>query len=207
VSSLERSWGSFSAGSAAEYLRGDESSAESKEIVAAVVRDMGAVSLLDLGCGNGELLNVLKERQPGLNYTGVDFSEPLLECARREHPGATFVRDDVERVTEVAGPFDVVVYSHVLEMLSSPQASLRRATRLAPVVVVRFFEPPEHDVDLVELREMDVGGRSVPYLRRSMSRDYYRLILADAGCESVDVYRCESSRDQVHVLRFPWPRY
>ena len=55
---------------------------------------------------------------------------------------------------------------------------------------------------MVEICEMDVGDRVVPYLRRSMSRDYYRLILARAGCESIDIYRCESALDQVHVLHF-----
>jgi hypothetical protein len=49
---------------------------------------------------------------------------------------------------------------------------------------------------------MDVGGEAVPYLRRKMSRDYYRLILAKAGCREVDVYRDESSKDQIHLLRF-----
>jgi hypothetical protein len=97
----------------------------------------------------------------------------------------------------------VALYSHVLEMLGSPQLSLQRAAKLARTVVVRFFEPPDGEVDIVEIREMDVGDRLVPYIRRTMSRDYYRLILARAGCEAIEIYRCESAVDQVHVLRFP----
>ena len=101
------------------------------------------------------------------------------------------------------GHWDVAIYSHVVEILGSPEHSIRRAAQLADAIAIRFFEPPEFDDDLVELREMEVGdGTAVPYLRRKMSRDYYRMILAKSGCRSVDVYRDDFSKDQVHLLRF-----
>jgi hypothetical protein len=70
-------------------------------------------------------------------------------------------------------------------------------------VLIRFFEPPEFDVDTVELREMDVGGdRKVPYLRRKMSRDFYRLILANLGVSRVEIFQADGDKDQLHVLHF-----
>ncbi|EIJ45206.1 hypothetical protein GWL_46460 [Herbaspirillum sp. GW103] len=49
---------------------------------------------------------------------------------------------------------------------------------------------------------MDVGQKEqVPFIRRKMSRDYYRLILARIGCKNVDIYR-DTTKDQVHVLTF-----
>jgi hypothetical protein len=49
---------------------------------------------------------------------------------------------------------------------------------------------------------MDVGGpEQVPYLRRKLSRDAYRLALAKIGASLVDVYRDELSTDQVHLVR------
>jgi predicted TPR repeat methyltransferase len=206
MSSLERSWSAFSAERAAAYLTTeDHPSPESREIVAAVLRELATkqeVALLDLGCGNGGMASFLRERRVPVRYTGVDFSEPLLSAARDTNSEGRFVQDDVEKLENVEGPFDVVLYSHVLEMLSSPQASLQQAAALAPTAIVRFFEPPDGEVDRVDLCEMDVGGRLVPYLRRTMSRDYYRLLLARAGCELIELYRCEFARDQVHVLHF-----
>jgi predicted TPR repeat methyltransferase len=206
MSSLERSWGAFSPQRAREYLTTyGHPSVESREIVASILADLArrrAITLLDLGCGNGGMASFLREKNVNVAYTGVDFSEPLLAAARAEHPEAVFIKDDVQTLSKVDGRFDVLLYSHVLEMLGSPQASLLRAAEIAPVVIVRFFEPPDGDVDLVELLEMDVGDTTVPYLRRTMSNDYYRLLLHTAGVESVEVYRAESARDQVHVLRF-----
>ena len=200
---LERSWSAFTRERARDYLQAPgAASPESQAIVADVLRGLaggGEVSVLDLGCGNGAMLRYLVERGVPVRYTGVDFSEPLLEAAREGSPDVVFVRDDVERLESVEGRFDVVLYSHVLEMLGSPQASLQRSAQLASTIVIRFFEPPEGEVDSVELLEMDAGDGPVPYLRRTMSRDYYRLLLAGIGCEGVDVYRCEFARDQVHV--------
>jgi ubiquinone/menaquinone biosynthesis C-methylase UbiE len=207
MNSLERSWGAFSRSRAVEYLTGfGHPSLESRDVVASVLKGLasdGARTLLDLGCGNGGMAEFLRQRQVALAYTGVDFSEPLLDAAQQSNPAACFVKDDIESLNRIESRFDVALYSHVLEMLGSPQASLVRAAEIARVVVIRFFEPPDGDIDRVEMLEMDVGETTVPYLRRTMSRDYYRLILVAAGCASIDVYRCESARDQVHVLRFP----
>jgi len=174
------------------------------EVIAELTR--APFRLLDVGCGNGQMLEPIREQGMDCDYVGVDFSEPLLEAARRLHLSdgrATFIRDDVIELGRVEGRFAIALYSHVLEILSAPEASLRRARDLAQYTVIRFFEPPDHDIDVVELREMEVGdGTTVPYLRRKIARDSYRLMLARLGCSSVDVYRDESSTDQVHVLHY-----
>jgi small RNA 2'-O-methyltransferase len=65
---------------------------ERLEAVARALRDSGATSVLDLGCGPGFLLaRLLREPRP-LRLTGVDHSAEALTLAderlRREHPDA-----------------------------------------------------------------------------------------------------------------------
>lgn len=50
-------------------------------------------SLLDFGCGYGALLPFLRERGPGVDYTGYDPSPRMLDQARAAHPEATFTGD------------------------------------------------------------------------------------------------------------------
>lgn len=202
---LRSSWSAFTDKRARGYLKTEDApSVGSKRLLGEVLETLKVQRVLDLGCGNGQLLEHFRAAGSRFDYVGVDFSEPLLRTAREVHAAddrATFVVDDVETLDAVEGEFDAAVYSHVLETLSSPELSLRAALRCSDVVVIRFFEPPEHDVDTVELREMDVGGEAkVPYLRRKMGRDFYRLMLARNGIRTVDVYRDETSTDQVHVL-------
>jgi SAM-dependent methyltransferase len=43
-------------------------------------------SILDYGCGYGEYINYLKERQLQFSYTGVDISKEMIERAKTQHP-------------------------------------------------------------------------------------------------------------------------
>jgi SAM-dependent methyltransferase len=203
---LRASWNAFSSDYARQYLKTRGApSLGSKALLADILEKMPQpVRIVDLGCGNGQLYDYFKERGLNCRYTGIDFSEPLLAAARAKHqedPSARFVIGDIEEL-DFDERFDVALYSHVLEMVESPERTLRQAASLAPTVLIRFFEPPHDTPDVVELLQMEVGdGRTVPYLRRTMSLDYYRLLLARIGASAVDVYEDPSgAKDEVHVV-------
>jgi ubiquinone/menaquinone biosynthesis C-methylase UbiE len=206
---LHESWNEISPELSSEYLDGyGYPSTTSKVLLSEVIkREFGrAPRVLDVGCGNGQLLKTLREACPDILYTGIDISHNLLEAARRAYAktdGADWINCELSELTARGDRrYDCVVFSHVLEMLESPQRALVDASRLADVVVVRWFEPPDSDVDVVELRKMalDRRGVEVPYIRWTMARDYYQLCLRRIGALRVDVYRDESSVDQVHVI-------
>jgi ubiquinone/menaquinone biosynthesis C-methylase UbiE len=207
---LQNSWNSFSPQVASTYLKGFGFPAEgSKDILLEILKKeslLKKISILDLGCGNAQLYEFFKKKNLFCNYTGVDFSDALLDAGRKanaEDSDIHFIKDDISVLSKLGESYDVAIYSHVIEMMSSPEASLLRARELAKFIVIRFFEPPDFEVDTVELLEMNIAeNRKVPYLRRKMSRDYYRLILTKMKCKYVDVYRDPSSKDQVHVLRY-----
>jgi len=206
MSKLSESWDSFTPEVASAYLKTFGHPAPgSKQILLDVLRNCSSsahTTVLDLGCGNGQLYESFKAEGWQCDYTGVDFSEALLNVARRQNPEATFISGDVNQLTSLIDrKFDFVIYSHVIEMLESPEASLLEAKKATDRVLIRFFEPPEFEVDTVELREMDLGQGKVPYLRRKMSKSYYQLMLSNVGCKRVDVYR-DVSKDQVHMLYF-----
>ena len=207
MSQLSDSWSAFPPEVAAQYLKTyGHPAGSSKALLVDVLRQYTAgirtPSVIDLGCGNAQLGEYFLEQNYNCRYTGVDFSDALLEAGRRAMPDATFIKDDVNFLEQIKGRYDVALYSHVVELLSAPEDSLAAARRVADIVVIRFYEPPEFERDSTELRWLDVGADvQVPYLRRKMSRDYYRLILSRLGCKGVDIFR-DSSKDQVHVLRF-----
>ncbi len=93
----------------------------------------GAESILDLGCGNGELVRELMRRGHSGPYTGVDFSDPLLDVARHgwEDAPATFIRADLlspdweKRLAGSPGqPFDWVTAFAVLHHIPGETARL-----------------------------------------------------------------------------------
>lgn len=93
----------------------------------------GKESILDLGCGNGELARELMRRGHRGPYTGVDFSLPLLEVARHgwEDAPATFLRADLmspdwdkKIVASLTRPFDLVTAFATLHHIPGQDARL-----------------------------------------------------------------------------------
>lgn len=62
------------------------------------LRELDGASVLDIGCGFGDLYRYLKAGGHDVRYTGCDLSSDVLDVARARHPGVTFeVRDVLER--------------------------------------------------------------------------------------------------------------
>jgi ubiquinone/menaquinone biosynthesis C-methylase UbiE len=200
---LQESWNSFSESRASAYLKTfGNPSLDSKKILLKILEKMSEkdkISIVDMGCGNAQLYEFFKENNLNCSYVGVDFSETLLKAAKKANPTAIFVEDDICKLEKVVGHFDVAIYSHTIEMIPSPEASLIKASQIADTVIIRFFEPPEFDVDTVELKTMETAeGLKVPYLRRKMSKDYYKMILKKINRNPKIIK--SNSKDQIHIL-------
>ncbi len=203
---ISKSWNSFSKEIANEYLKTFGAPSKSanqiiKDIFPKLIKNKKSPKILDLGCGNGHLYEFLNSNQK-IKYTGIDFSQPLIEAARNNYKEANFIISDINNLPkDVKNDYDLIIFSHVIEMLESPEKSLFVAKTLSKIILIKFFEPPNSKYDLVELREMDLGMGRVPYLRRKMSKKYYQLILSNIGCKKVEIYQ-DKSKDQIHVLYF-----
>ena len=60
------------------------------------VFELEDASILDIGCGFGDLLDYLHHTYPGttFDYTGVDLMKEFIDVAREKHPDAEFVHSD-----------------------------------------------------------------------------------------------------------------
>ena len=56
-----------------------------------------ALSILELGCGNGPLVSYIPKET---HYLGIDFSKEALKEAAREHPNRRFVLSDLYRLPQ-----------------------------------------------------------------------------------------------------------
>jgi methionine biosynthesis protein MetW len=93
--------------------------------------------VLDLGCGDGDLLAELIASR-GCRGQGVEVSrEALHACVER---GVPVVEADIDRgLPEFEdGSFDVVVLSQTLQAVHRPALALREVTRVGQVGIVSF---------------------------------------------------------------------
>jgi tRNA (uracil-5-)-methyltransferase TRM9 len=90
------------------YTRfGDSFSATRHRLQPGVQRVLGMLkgdeSILDLGCGNGELARALAKQDQRGPYLGLDFSLPLLKSAESQLEGfpASFIEADLNKLSTI----------------------------------------------------------------------------------------------------------
>ncbi len=79
--------------------------------------------VLDLGCGNGRLLQIFKEID--IDYTGVDSSEKLVEIAKKLYPNAKFQVADALHPPFPTNHFDKIYSIAVLHHIPSEELRLK----------------------------------------------------------------------------------
>ena len=133
--------------------------------------------LLDIGCGNGNILREFARQHPDWALTGVDGSGRWGEIVRAI-PGVRDFHAGLEQVG--AQRYDVIVMSHVLEHIADPAAYLRHLHQyLAPggLLFVAVPDIRQNPIDLFVLDHcthfdevtlhgiLDGGGFAVHSLR------------------------------------------
>lgn len=72
--------------------------------------------ILELGCGNGDLLASLNPS----NGVGIDFSDGMLELARSRHPDIEFIQQNAHQL-ELAEKFDFIILSDLVNDVEDVQ--------------------------------------------------------------------------------------
>lgn len=139
-----------------------------------------AGSLLDLGCGDGEIGRQLAERRPGLDVQGVDvLARPTCHIPFTVYDGKTLpFADDA---------FDYVAVIDVLHHTDDIGATLAECVRVARRGVIVKDHLCENATDHRILRFMDwVGNRShgVTMTYNYQPKSSWRRLIADAGLQT-----------------------
>jgi SAM-dependent methyltransferase len=92
------------------------------------VRITAGARVLDIGTGPGLVAAAIADR--GAVPIGIDFSETMIEEARRRHSGIDFRQAAAEALPFEMGQFDAVVGNFVLHHSSDPAKLLEQAFRV-----------------------------------------------------------------------------
>jgi SAM-dependent methyltransferase len=108
-----------------------------------LLRDRKTVELLDVGCGDGWMLDLYKMADPDrIRTVGVDFDEDVCQVARDQGHEVHCARfEDLD----MAGKFDFVNLSHVIEHVSDPLAVARKSFDVLRPGGIFVLETPNTD--------------------------------------------------------------
>jgi ubiquinone/menaquinone biosynthesis C-methylase UbiE len=79
--------------------------------------------ILDIGCGNGRLLDLFEDRK--IEYLGIDSSENQVQEAKKKYPDYAFLTADALGLPFSNGTFDKVFLVAVLHNVPSRELRLR----------------------------------------------------------------------------------
>ncbi len=88
------------------------------------------LNILDAGCGEGHLLQMMHARFPAYTYYGADIMENALVKCRERAPFATCKKTDLDKLPFHDGFFDVIVCTEVLEHVFEYQQVLKEFSRV-----------------------------------------------------------------------------
>jgi 2-polyprenyl-3-methyl-5-hydroxy-6-metoxy-1,4-benzoquinol methylase len=144
-----------------------------RDHVAFILRASGnrdGLDLLDVGCGSGTLLGLLKRH--GFRPMGVDFSAEAARIAEIEN-GVRVLVGSLEQSRFPDEAFDVVTLFHVMEHVSNPRSLLAEVSRIlkpggALVLQVPNIDSWQFKAFGVKWYGLDVPRHVIDYSRESM---------------------------------------
>ncbi|MDQ6979182.1 MAG: methyltransferase domain-containing protein, partial [Mariprofundaceae bacterium] len=108
-------------------------------------------SVLDVGCGFGDLFSFLSGTARTVDYTGIDLSPDILQQAIAMHPDLALYQGDIFDRDWSAAPFDWVLLSGTLNW------DLHDDGLYARHVITKMFELCRHGValNMLDARHID----------------------------------------------------
>jgi len=102
------------------------------ELTKIVANTKDGDSVLDVGCGNGRLLEAFQDKN--INYLGVDNSLELIALAQKNYPNYKFLVKDILDLSCLDKQYDLVISVAVLHHLPSFELRCQALQQMLSVV-------------------------------------------------------------------------
>ncbi len=95
------------------------------------IRQIPFVSLLDVGCGTGAMLTMIKKEYPDMEAFGIDLSEQMIVQARKYNNHGLYLQiGDVENIPWPDNEFDLLTCNASFHHFPDPMQSLNEMNRV-----------------------------------------------------------------------------
>ncbi len=138
-------------------------------------------TLVEVGCGDGGLLEALAARGLADSLHGFDISERAVQIARGRPAIERAERFDGTSLPAADAAYDLGVLSHVLEHVPDPMPLLRETARACRALVV---EVPLEDNRSASRPAAQQGRAAIGHLHRFSRADVHRLT-CEAGLQVI----------------------
>lgn len=154
-------------------------------------------SIVDLGCGAGNLSPLIQQRWPQAQLTGVDSSASMLAKARADYPAASFVEADIA-AWRPPQPVDVLYSNAALHWLDGHDTlipglldGVKPGGWLA-IQMPRNFGAPSHTSIAETIEQGPWRAKLEPHLRRRpVAGPQHYWLLLQGRAAALDIWETE----------------
>ena len=144
------------------------------------LKKMKPDSILDLGCGLGDMLlslDGIKKR------TGVDTD---IKFAKKRSNKINWIDANVEEYSDEIGSYDAIICHHVIEHLEDPVAFIRRIYKTMKKNSILILGTPDFDCGVARLFDRNYRMLIDPTHTSLFSNDSLSRLLRDTGFQLID---------------------
>lgn len=146
--------------------------------------DKEKVKLLDAGCGEGFISDLIYRNIENVQITGLEYTEEALKVARQMNQNITFVQGDIYQMPFKDNAFDIVLCTEVLEHLEKPDLALQELARVAEHTV--FLTVPDEPWfcmgNLLALKNVSRLGNPIDHINHWTYRGFVKYITNQNVC-------------------------
>ena len=95
-----------------------------------LAKNLKAESILEVGCGEGEMTKIISENVKGCRINASDISFNIVKKAKQQFPNYNFSIQSIYSLPYRDNEFDLVIACEVLEHLENPEKALIEIKRI-----------------------------------------------------------------------------
>ncbi len=135
-----------------DFIKYNPGAKHRRRIIINMLKQVPFTSVLDVGCGSGDLLSFLSRdfADRRLELVGCDLSEPQLKINQEKFPSMKFIPLDLQKA-HLDKRFDMVICSEVIEHLADQKASLINLTAMVKPGGHLFITCPSGKIHATEV--------------------------------------------------------
>ncbi len=126
------------------------------------IKELGSKEILDAGCGSGELIISILNKVDGINISGFDLSNDVIEKNKKRIKKARFFTQDLsKKINNIKNKYDLVICSEVIEHLKDWRIAIDNLSLVVNqggyvIVTTQTGKPHRHHLELGHLRHFKI---------------------------------------------------
>lgn len=153
----------------------------------ALIGENKPAKIIDIGCGDGRLLDILSSHVSGVwSYSGIEIDPRAVEGAKSKGYDVVYGNFETNAVPWMPGTFDLALMHQVIEHTREPREVLRRTSRILKPGGYLSIETPDVDSwDFSLFSKRYWGGYHLPRHFYMFKKKSIARLLEEEGFEVV----------------------